>query len=247
MSGGDTLDYRRESQRISEISEGAILGGLTALIYTMQLIAGIGTVVSYLSLIPLVYAGERSFSEWIKVIVVSTIFVFAFNDLGGALFFVLFIVPLSLSLILRFNNQSLSISSSPIFVAIVLILSRFPWIVGFTISRYLNDFWANFWVIFAFIFVTLTVEIFSRFIHNIIEKFEVKSNENPKIPDVILLFLDTVIIITVYGLSLPFVFTVSTIFLTFLFELTYTAIKKESIRVAGKILEYIVSIIKHVY
>lgn len=242
MTGGDILDYKDETDRISEISEGAILGGLTALIYTMQLIAGIGTVISYLSLIPIVYAGKRSFSEWIKVVTVSTIFVFAFNDIGGALFFVLFMIPMSLSLILRFNNQPLSISSSPIFVAIVLILSRFSWIVGFTIPSYLNDFW----VILAFIFVIFTVEIFSRFIRNIIEKFEVNSNENPKIPDVILLFLDIVIIITVYGLSLPFVFTVSTVFLTFLFELTYNAIKRESIRMAGKVIDYILSIIKRV-
>ncbi len=236
------MDNQIREKKISELSEGAILGGLTALIYTMQLITGVGTAISYLSLIPLVYAGERSFSEWIKVIIVSTIFVFAFNDIGGALFFVLFMIPMSLSLILRFNGQPLSVSSSPIFVAIVLILSRFSWIIEFTIPQYLN----NFWVILAFIFVTFTVEVFSRFIHNIIEKFEVKSNENPKIPDVILLFLDAVIIATVYGLSLPFVFTVSAVFLTFLFELTYTAIKKESIRMAGKVIEYILSIIKHV-
>ncbi len=235
--------YRRETQRISEISEGAILGGLTALIYTMQLIVGIGTAISYLSLIPLVYAGERSFSEWIKVIVVSTIFAFAFNDIGGALFFVLFMIPMSLSLILRFNGQSLSVSSSPIFIAIILILSKFSWIVGLTIPQYLNDFW----VILAFIFVTFTVEIFSRFIHNIMGKFEIRSSENPKIPDVILLFLDAVIITTVYGLSLSFVFSISVILSVFLFELTYAAIKKESIRMVGKLVGYILSIIKHVY
>jgi len=243
MIGGDILDYRRETQRISEISEGAIIGGLTALIYTMQLITGVGTAISYLSLIPLVYAGERSFSEWIKVIIVSTIFVFAFNDIGGALFFVLFMIPMSLSLILRFNGQPLSASSSPIFVAIVLILSKFSWIVGFTIPQSIKDFW----VILAFAFVTFAVEIFSKFIHNIIEKFEVRSNESPKIPEVILLFSDVVIIITVYGLSFPFVFTVSAIFVTFLIELTYAAIKKESLRVAGKVIGYILSIIRHVH
>lgn len=236
------MAYRRETQRISEISEGAILGGLTALIYTMQLIVGVGTAISYLSLIPLVYSGEKSFSEWIKVVIVSTIFAFAFNDIGGALFFILFIVPMSLSLVLRFNGQSISISSGPLFISLVIILSKFSWIVGFTIPASLQ----NFWVILAFGFSILAVEVFSKFIHSIIEKFEMKPTESFKIPDVFLLMFDALAIISVYGFSLSFVFSVSALFSIFLFEITYSMVKRESIYAFEKIFEYVIDIIRRV-
>lgn len=236
------MNRQNETDRISEISEGAILGGLTALIYTMQLMVGFGTAMSYLSLIPLVYSGEKSFSEWIKVVIVSTIFVFVFNDIGGALFFILFIVPMSLSLILSFNGQPVSISAGPLFISIVLILSKFSWIVGVTIPDSLK----NFWVVLAFGFSILAIEVFSKFIHSIIEKFEIKPNESFKIPDVFLLIFDSVMIVMIYSFSLPFVFSMSVIFSIFLFEITYSMVKKESVLAIEKVFEYVISIIRHV-
>lgn len=235
------MNYKSGSERTFEISESAILGGLTALIYTMQMITGIGTAISYLSLIPLFYAGQKSFSEWIKVSIVASVFVFTFNDIGGSLFFVLFMVPLSVSLLLRFNDYPLSISVIPIFSSLVLILSKLSWIVGFSIPSNLKDFW----IILTFGFTLFLVEIFLRFIENVMEKFEINHVGKIYIPSFMLLFFGNAVVFLTYGLSLSTILSISVMYLVFFFEIVYTFLTKESLKAARRVLEYILSLMKH--
>ncbi len=233
---------KSESERILEISESAILGGLTALIYTMQLITGIGTAISYLSLIPLFYAGRRSLSEWVKVSIVSAVFIFAFNDIGGSLFFILFIVPLSLSLLIRFYDYPLAVSSMPIFSSLILILSKFSWVIGFSIPFFLKDFW----VILTFGFSVFIVEAFLRFAHNVIEKFEINSRDKINIPSSLFLIFGSVVIFLVYGLSFSTVLSISVIYSAFFFEIIYASLMRESAKIFKRVVDHILSIIRHI-
>jgi hypothetical protein len=234
------LSYQHETKRISEISEGAILGGLTALVYTMQLIFGIGTAISYLSLIPLVYSGKKSISEWTKVVVVSSIFIFTFNDIGGALFFILFMVPVSFSLILRLNGEYLSIAVSPILLSLILILTEFSWIVGFKIPQFLGDFW----IVLAFIFCLFVVEIFSKVIFNILEKFKDDFGEKIDLPKFLILLIDLGGITLVYKFSLLTLLNFGSILVILFFEIFYSMLRNEINRVFQKILQYMHEIIR---
>ncbi|MGC9212758.1 MAG: hypothetical protein ACP5F2_04785 [Athalassotoga sp.] len=231
-----------ESEKILEISESAILGGLTALIYTMQLITGIGTAISYLSLIPLFYAGRRSLSEWVRVSIVSAVFIFTFNDIGGSLFFILFMVPLSLSLVIRFYDYPLAVSSIPIFSSLILILSKFSWVVGFSIPPFLKDFW----VILAFGFSIFIVEVFLRFIHNVIEKFEIDSRGRIDISSALFLVFGSIVVFSVYGLSFSTIMSIGVIYLTFFFEIAYASLMKESLKVFKRVVDYILGVIRHI-
>ncbi|BBJ27146.1 hypothetical protein [Athalassotoga saccharophila] len=233
---------KSEPDRILEISESAILGGLTSLIYTMQLITGIGTAISYLSLIPLFYAGRRSLSEWVKVSIVSSVFIFTFNDIGGSLFFILFMVPLSLSLLIRFYDYPLAVSSIPIFSSLILILSKFSWMVGFSIPSFLKDFW----VILAFGFSALIVELFLKFIHNVIEKFEISSRGRVNVPSSLILIFGSVVVFSVYGLSFSTIFSIGAIYFTFFFEIAYESLMRESSKAFKRVVDYILNVIRHI-
>ncbi len=230
------MDYKvNRRQTLSEISEGAILGSLTALIYTMQLVFGIGTAVSYLSLVPLVYSGKKSFSEWIKVASVSSLFIFAFNDIGGAIFFLLFIIPLSLSIILRSRGEYLFVSSSVIFWSLVLILSKMSWIVGFHIP----DFLASSWVLLTFIFSMFVVELLSRIISNILERFEYEPKEKLFPIKVIFLIVNFLIIFVTYSLTLQTLLIFAIMLAIFILEITNSAIRKEANIFFQKIFHYV--------
>ncbi len=180
-------------------SEAAILAALTALVYTFQLIYGIGTVISYLSVIPLVYGMSRSRSEWLKMAIVSSVMVFLMNDIAGSLFFVLFIVPMSVSVMMRTSGISIFLAESPLLWSLIIVLSKFGWIVGFEIPP-LFDGW---WIVLVLLFLAFVVEGFSRITKMALRSF----GFHPRIknwgfePALIITVIDSVFIFVFYGLS----------------------------------------------
>ncbi len=176
------------------------MGALTALIYTFQLIYGIGTAISYLAVIPLVYALSQSRSEWLKIVVVSSVMIFAFNDLGGSLFFLLFIVPMSVSIMMKIGGLSVFLAEGPLFWSMALILYKLGWIVGFEIPPFFHDWW----VILLFLFCAFVIMTFSKIAYLTLRTFDFHPYSNIagiKIV-VILMVLNSFAVFAVYGFSI---------------------------------------------
>ncbi len=191
-------------------AESAILAAVTALIYTFQLIYGIGTAISYLSVIPLVYAMNRSRSEWLRIVIVSSVVIFAFNDLGGSLFFILFIVPMSVSVALRLNGLPVFLSEGPLFLSLILTLYKFGWIVGFKIPPIFN----NWWVILAFLFCAFVISAFSKITYLALRVFDFRPRFNGVRFEffVMIMLMDLLAILVVYGLSEQLFISLSVVF-----------------------------------
>ena len=179
-------------------AEGAILGVLTALIYTFQMMVGIGTAISYLAVIPLVYGLSKTYSEWARIVIVASVVILMLNDLGGTLFFLLFIVPLSLSVFLRMKGFSLFMAEGPLFWALVLILYKLAWIVGFTIPAEFDDWW----VILVFLFCAAVVFVFSKITYMTLKPFDLRIQTITKTNGALLLSsVNLLTLLMVYGFS----------------------------------------------
>ncbi len=180
-------------------AESAVLGALTALVYTFQMIVGIGTAVSYLAVIPLVYGLNQSRSEWIRISLVAMVMIFAFNDIGGSLFFIFFIVPMSISIMMKMTGLSIFLSEGPLFWSLSLVLYKLGWIVGFKIPLLFNDWW----VILAFLFCAVVVATFSKITYLILRPFDfhpcLKSTRLENI--VLIAIMNLAVIFAVYGFS----------------------------------------------
>lgn len=180
-------------------AESAILAALTALVYTFQMIYGIGTAISYLAVIPLVYAMNRSYYEWLRIVVVASVIIFAFNDLGGSLFFILFIVPMSLSIMMKISGLSIFLAGGPLFWSLILILYKLGWVVGFEIPPFFHDWW----VILTFLFCAFIVAAFSKIAYLALRIFDFRphfSNAGVEFV-VVIITLNFLAIFAVYGFS----------------------------------------------
>ena len=180
-------------------AESAVLGALTALVYTFQMIVGIGTAVSYLAVIPLVYGLNQSRSEWVRIVVVAVVMIFAFNDVGGSLFFIFFIVPMSISIMMKMTGLSVFLSEGPLFWSLSLVLYKLGWIVGFKIPLMFNDWW----VILAFLFCAVTVATFSKITYLALRPFDFHPHyKDMKIENVgLILVLNLIVVFAIYGFS----------------------------------------------
>lgn len=180
-------------------AESAILGALTALVYTFQMIVGIGTAISYLAVIPLVYGLNQSRSEWVRIVVVAVVMILAFNDIGGSLFFILFVVPMSISIMMKMNGLPVFLSEGPLFWSLTLLLYKLGWIVGFKIPLMFNDWW----VILDFLFCAVTVATFSKITYLALRPFDFHTHyKNIKIENVgLILVLNLIVVFTIYGFS----------------------------------------------
>ena len=180
-------------------AESAILGALTALVYTFQMIVGVGTAVSYLAVIPLVYGLSQSRSEWFRIVVVAVVMIFTFNDVGGSLFFILFVVPMSISVMMNLSGLSIFLSEGPLFWSLTLILYKLGWIVGFKIPLLFNDWW----VILAFLFCAAVVAAFSKITYLILRPFDFHpSFKSIRIENIVLIaIVNLAVVFIIYGFS----------------------------------------------
>ncbi len=180
-------------------AEGAVLGTLTALVYTFQMIFGVGTAISFLSVVPLVYGLSDSKNKWVRISSVAMLLVFVMNGIGAFLFFVLFILPMSISVFLKTTGMSTFVSAGPLFWSLVLILSKFGLVVGFTIPPQLKEWW----LLLAFMFCVGMVLLFSKIALLVLKPFDFQPEL--KIPKFeMTIFVSTLNLATVfsfYGLS----------------------------------------------
>ncbi len=185
-------------------AESAILGALTALIYTFQMIYGIGTAISYLAVFPLVYAMNQSRSEWLRIVVVASVIIFAFNDLGGSLFFILFIVPMSISIMMKINGLSIFLAEGPLFWSLVLILYKLGWIVGFEIPPLFRDWW----VLLVFLFCAFVIAVFSKIAYLTLKVFDFRPRSNSAGFEffAVIIALNSLAVFVVYGFSIQALF-----------------------------------------
>jgi hypothetical protein len=195
------------SKNATRVAEGAVLGTLTALIYTFQVIFGVGSAISFLSVIPLTYGLSNSWREWIRITIVAMVFVFLLNGVGAFLFFVLFILPMSLSVFLKSSGISTFVASAPFFGSLVLMLSKFGWIAGFYIPSQLE----NWWILLAFIFCVTITFIFSKITFMVLRPFDFQPTlKISKFKTTILVSsLNLIIVLYLYGFSTQSFFTLA--------------------------------------